>query len=238
MLYYLFGTPHARLALHKHNEDGFTRYFDAAFSDSLDCLSMDGYLLLYHGSPISWASKLERTIALSTVESEFMMGFDAYKELIWIRSVICGIGLFDNSTLPTILWGDSTSAIALARNYQFHQRTKHIELCERFITFLINKSIITVIHIPTSEILIDGVTKPFTIDRHNHQAERMGVDLNLTYHCGTCKSVSNFKHYFDTNMPAKGHVDKFTVRDKRKRVISKGLVSEESLGIEAIPGNG
>lgn len=199
---------------------------------------MDGYLLLYHSSPSFWALKLERTIALSTVEAEFMIGFHAYKELIWIRLVICGIGLFDNTTLPTILWGDGTSAIALAKNYQFHQRTKHIELCERFIPFLINKSIVMVIHIPTSEILIDRLTKPFTNDRHHHQAKRMGIDLNLIYDCGTCKSVSNSKHYFDTNISAKGHVDKFTVRDKRKRVISKGLVSEESLGIEAIPGNG
>lgn len=108
VLRYLRGTPHARLALRKHNDDGLTGYFDAAFSDSPDCRSTAGYLFLYHGSPISWASKLQRTISLSTVQAEFMAGSEAYKELIWIRSVFCGLGLFDDTTPPTILPVDNT----------------------------------------------------------------------------------------------------------------------------------
>ena len=150
VLRYLRGTPHARLTLRKHNEDGLTGYFDAAFSDSPDRRSTAGYLFLYHGSPISWASKLQRTIALSTVEAEFMAGSEACKELIWIRSVFRGLGLFDDTTPPTILRGDNTGAIALAKNPEFHQRTKHIELRERFITFLVDRSIVKVIHIPTT----------------------------------------------------------------------------------------
>ena len=129
VLRYLQVTPQARLTLRRHNDDGLTGYFDAAFSDSPDRRSTPGYLFLYHGSPISWASKLQRTIALSTIEAEFMAGSEACKELIWMRSVFRGLGLLDDTTPPTILRGDNTGPIALAKNPEFHQRTKHIELC-------------------------------------------------------------------------------------------------------------
>ena len=152
-----------------------------------------------------------------------MAGSEACKELIWIRSVFRGLGLLDDTTPPTILRGDNTGAIALAKNPEFHQRTKHIELWERFITFLVDKSIVKVIHIPTTEMLADGLTKPLSKERHHHHAERMGLDLNLLYTCGTCKSVFHSKNDFDTHIAAKGHDDEFTIGGKGKRALQESL---------------
>ena len=124
-------------------------------------------------------------------------------------------------------------------------------MCERFIAFLVDKSIVKVIHISTTEMLADGLTKPLSIERHHHHAEHMGLDLNLLYTCGTCKSVFHSKNDFDNHIAVQGHDDEFTIGGKKKRAlqenisgkkqrrsISEDLVSTEPLGTEAIQGNG
>lgn len=98
--------------------------------------------------------------------------------------------------------------------------------------------------------LADGLTMPLTKDRHHHYAERMSLDLNLSYSCGTSKSVFQSKHDFDIHITTHGHDNSFTVGGKRKRdfisgdpvsgesrkreIISEYPVSKELLGTEAI----
>ena len=216
VLRYLRGTTNARLVLAKKNEDGLIGYFDAAHGDAMDRRSTSGYLFSYCGSPISWSSKIQRTIALSTVEAEYMAGTEACKELIWIRSLYQGLRI----TLPTpiTLRGDNTGAISLSKNPEFHQRTKHIELRERFISFLVTKNIVQVIYVPTHDMLADCFTKPLTRERHHVHSEQMGLDLRVVYVCGTCRADFTSKVALDAHTTDTDHGDPFTLAGKKRKV--------------------
>ena len=97
-------------------------YSDADWAGDLDSRrSTTGYVVYASGGPISWQSKLQSTIAVSTMEAEYMAAFGAIQELIWTKGVLSEIG-FDYVG-PMILHMDSQSAMALAKNPTHHKRT-------------------------------------------------------------------------------------------------------------------
>jgi hypothetical protein len=61
---------------------------------------------------------------------------------------------------PIMLNADNTSAIALAKNPEFHTRTKHIDVAYHFQRYYIKNGLIQLHYIPTSDMVADGLTKP------------------------------------------------------------------------------
>ena len=215
VLRYLRGTAHARLIIGNRAKETLMGYFDSAHGDAVDRRSTCGYVFLLYGSLVSWSSKIQRVIALSTVEAEFMAGTEACKELIWIRSICSGFGILPQSPIAaTVLRGDNTGSIALSKNPEFHQKTKHIELRERFISFLVDKRIVEVVYVPTSNMLADGFTKPLTKDRHHLHAEKLGIDLLLTFTCANCRAEFLSKSDLDAHMVAYQHGNVYRIDEK------------------------
>ena len=102
-----------------------TGYFDNAYMDNAtDRHSTMGYIFFYSGSCVSWASKKQQTIALSTTEAEYLAGTEATKESMWIVAFLADIST--PVTTPTRLYRDNHGANALALNPTYHARTKHI----------------------------------------------------------------------------------------------------------------
>ena len=215
VLRYVRGTTHTRLILGDRQKEILTGYFDSAHGDAIDKRSTCGYAFLLYGSLVSWSSKIQWVIALSTVEAEFMAGTEACKELIWIRSICSGLGIL--STSATILRGDNTGSIALSKNPEFHQKTKHIEIRERFISFLVDKRIVEVVYVPTSDMLADGFTKPLTKDRHHMHAEKLGMDLQLTFTCANCRAEFPFKSDLDVHITENNHGQVFQIEDRKRK---------------------
>lgn len=150
-------------------------YFDAAHADTISRRSTCGYFFLWNGSPISWCSRVQRTVALSTTEAEYMSGTEATKEAIWIRgllSQICG-----DKQIRCVLRGDNQGSLALAANPVFHQRTKHIDIRQKFITEMVNKGIIAIEYVPTQLMFADGLTKPLPRETHWKHCKNMGLIL-------------------------------------------------------------
>ena len=182
---------------------------------------------------MSWASKIQRLVALSTVEAEFVAGTEACKELIWIRSVCNDFGLSGAS--DTTIWrGDNTGAIALTKNPEFHQCTKHIAIRERFIAFLVEKGIVNVIYVPTSQMLADGFTKALPKDRHHDHAEKLGIDLQLLYACANCRPQFPLKSDLDVHANLHDHGQIYRVDGKRKHSGDGRLTQEADEGSIAI----
>ena len=81
VLRYLRGTKSAYLTLGQCHPNQsvppLEGYFDAAYTDNGDKKSTGAYVFLFFGSLVSWMSKVQRTIAISTVESEFMAASEA-----------------------------------------------------------------------------------------------------------------------------------------------------------------
>lgn len=162
-----------------HQKEILHGYFDSAHGDNHDKRSTGGYVFLLYGSLISWQSKVQKVTALSTTEAEYMSATEAGRELVWIRGILQDIGRELN--LPTVLYGDNTGSNALARNPEFHQRTKHIELRQRSITSLVERRTVDVAYIPSNAMLADGLTKPLTKDRHELHWEMMGMSLHYIF---------------------------------------------------------
>jgi hypothetical protein len=139
-----------------------------------DRRSVTGYAFLLAGGAISWQSKKQRTVALSTVEAEYMALTQASKEAIWWRSTMKGLGY--DTALPTVLHCDSQGAIALAKNPAHHSRTKHIAIQYHFTRECIADRSITLSFIGTKEMAADVLTK--TLDSRTHSTAIQLLGMN------------------------------------------------------------
>ena len=83
------------------------------------------YVFTVGGTTISWISKLQQVVALSTTEAEYVAITEASKEMIWLQTFMEELGKKQEDNR---LYCDSQSAIHLAKNSAFHSRTKHIKL--------------------------------------------------------------------------------------------------------------
>ena len=84
---------------------------------------------------ISWSSRKQASIAQSTIEVEFIAVSDAYKEGVWLKTLISD--LFEGKLDSMIIHCDNQSCIKLSENSVFHDRSKHIEMKYHFIRYLV-----------------------------------------------------------------------------------------------------
>ena len=101
-------------------------YANADGNMAEDCHAILGYAFILHGGAVSWSTKQQEIISLSTTESEYITATYASKEALWLHSLI--MQLFDTPLTTTTLFSDNQSAIALTKDHQYHTRTKHIDI--------------------------------------------------------------------------------------------------------------
>jgi hypothetical protein len=77
------------------------------------------------GTTVSWISKLQKVVALSTTEAEYVAAIEASKEMIWLQRFMEELGKKQENSR---LYCDSESVIHLAKNSAFHSKTKNIQL--------------------------------------------------------------------------------------------------------------
>lgn len=144
--------------------------------------STTGYIFLLNSnnrnSIVSWNSRLQRTVALSSCEAEYMAFKDAIKERLFIRNLISEIPTLQGFISPVnTIYTDSKSAIDLTKNPVFHSRTKHIDIQYHFIREAYTNKLIDLVYIPTNKQLADPLTKPLD----NAKFNRFIVDIGLKH---------------------------------------------------------
>ena len=133
-------------------------YVDAAFGDDEGSgRSSCGYVFTLGGSAVSWASKRQPIVALSTTEAEYIGGTLAAKEAIWLRGLLVDLGIQQQQ--PTTLYNDNMGSIALAHTDEYRARTKHINIRYHFIRSCVQNGIIDYKYLETAEIPADTLTK-------------------------------------------------------------------------------
>ena len=149
-------------------------YADADWaSDTSDRKSTSGYVFLLAGGAVSWSSKKQSSVALSSTEAEYIAGAHAAKEVVWLRRLLSELGLTsDNST--TLLM-DNQSAMTIARNPEFHDRTKHIEVRYHFLRVKVENGELELEYVPTGEQVADILTKGLGREKHLKFSEGMGI---------------------------------------------------------------
>jgi len=159
ILRYLKGTSKMHLSFKRSNLtlQGFS---DADLGGDLDGRkSTTGYIFTLGGTAISWKSKLQGRVSLSTTEAEYIAISETAKEMIWLKNLLKELGKGQDE--PS-LFSDSQSAICLARNPILHSRCKHIELKYHFIRNLINDGDLILLKISGAENPADMLTKTVT----------------------------------------------------------------------------
>ncbi|MCW3101348.1 MAG: uncharacterized protein JWL77_6966, partial [Chthonomonadaceae bacterium] len=124
--------------------------------DLADRKSTTGTVIKYNDNVISWLSKKQATVALSSTEAEYMAISTAVQEVLWYRMWIKEI-LGIDITIP--LYCDNQSAIELASNDCYHSRTKHIDLRHHFVRDHVIKDHIKIQWVPTVDQEADLLTK-------------------------------------------------------------------------------
>jgi hypothetical protein len=122
---YLKGTQNHGLLYHRDGEKTIECYSDADWAGDLnDRRSTSGYVSILSGGAVSWRSKKQTNVALSTAEAEYMALASAAQEAIWLRQL--NSELNHPPSNPTVVYEDNQSAIAMTKNPKFHGRAKHI----------------------------------------------------------------------------------------------------------------
>ena len=132
-----------------------------------------GYVFTLGGGTISWSSKKQPTVTLSSTEAEYIAGAHATKEATWLRLLLTE--LEQDTSLPTILHVNNQSTIAIARNLEFHGCIKHIDVHYHYIHQVIDDGTLYLEYAPTQEQVADVLTKGLPPASHIKFTTAMGV---------------------------------------------------------------
>jgi len=176
ILRYLAGTKDHGITYSKsaaNTNNSFYGFADAAFANHDDHKSTSGYVFLASGGAITWKSKKQTTIALSSTEAEYVALSEAAREACWIRNLYEELGFPQD--LPTIIKGDNDGSIAMAKNQQFHNRSKHIAIRWHWVRDLVDEKLIDIQTCRDPQQTADVLTKALPRPKHVQHITEMGL---------------------------------------------------------------
>jgi hypothetical protein len=152
--------------------EGFS---DADWASQSHRHSISGYAFRMGKGAVTWSSKKQAVVALSSTEAEYIAQTHAAKELIWLRTFLGEINV--PITTPITLHCDNQGAIALSKDNKFHARTKHIDIRYHFIREAVENDLINMQYIPTDENVADIFTKPLPKPKFEKFVAMLGLGL-------------------------------------------------------------
>jgi len=134
-------------------------FVDADWARDLDQRrTTSGYVFNLFGGAVSWMSKKQSVVALSTTEAEYMAATHASKEAVWLQRLCSSMGLIQGAIRIDC---DSQSAIFLAKNPAYHSKTKHIDVQYHFVRDMIEDKKVLLVKVDTLKNTADALTKYF-----------------------------------------------------------------------------
>jgi hypothetical protein len=159
ILRYLKGTLFHGLHFSSQSSLTLQAYSDADWAgDPTDRRSTTGYCFLLGDSLISWRSKKQSVVARSSTEAEYRALADTTAELLWLRWLLQDLGIDCSTAVP--IHCDNRSAIQIAHNDVFHERTKHIEIDCHFVCHHLLQGTLQLRSVSSQDQLADIFTIP------------------------------------------------------------------------------
>lgn len=160
-----------------YGDGGIEVFVDASHQDCPDTLrSTSGWVVLAGGGAVNWASRRQSSPSISSCESEYKSATEAVQEAIWVVNFLGEIGLEEVDVSNGLKVNmDSQSAIRLAKNPEYHGRTKHIAARHHFIRHAVESGDTQLAWVPTKEMVTDGLIKPLPRDTFKSFRERLGI---------------------------------------------------------------
>jgi hypothetical protein len=149
-------------------------YSDADWAgDTNDRKSTTGYTFILAGGAVTWSSKKQPTVALSTTEAEYMALTQASKEAVWIKRLLEELGTHHSGAVT--INGDNQGSLSLARNAVFHARSKHIDIQHHFIREKVERNEIALEYCATKDMIADILTKALSKEQHQRLTKKLGL---------------------------------------------------------------
>lgn len=159
---YLKKTKNVKMIYSKDREDipqGTTIYVDSDWAgDKDDRKSTTGYVILLAGAPISWKSKKQRSVTLSTVEAEYMALSEVVREVTWPTNLLEEIRLQDYAAKPVNIFVDNKGA----QSNETSESSKHIDVRCHYVREKLLRGEIQLTHVDSEFNLADIFTKVLT----------------------------------------------------------------------------
>jgi hypothetical protein len=155
------------------DSSGLLGFCDADFAGDMDSRrSTTGYAFCLFGGAVSWNSRLQPTVAVSTVEAEYMAAAAAVKEALWLRVLLAELGV---PVQPLRVHCDSQGAIKLLKHPIASQRSKHIDVLYHFAREKVMAGDVEFIYIGTADMVADIFTKPLSKSKFELCKSALGV---------------------------------------------------------------
>jgi len=133
----------------------FETFVDSNWCPNFSC---SGAFFFYHGCPVHWFSKMQRSVSLSSAEAEYFGAMLAAKEVVFIRDLLVDLGVAPSGASQ--VYSDSKSAIDMSFDPVAFKKTKHIMRAGAFLRDLVAKGVLVLSHVKGAYMMADILTKP------------------------------------------------------------------------------
>lgn len=175
---YLKGTCEFGLFYQRNGGKDLIGYTDSDYANDIeDRKSTSGYVFMMSEAAISWSSKKQPVVSLSTTEAEFIAAAASSCQAVWIRRILEAVGR--NQTSPTVIYCDNSSTIKLSKNPVMHGRSKHIDVRFHFLRDLTKNETVELKHCSSQEQVADVMTKALKLEDFVRMRRKLGVVANV-----------------------------------------------------------
>ena len=175
ILRYLKSSPGRGLMFTKNQHLHIDGYTDADWAGNItDRKSTSGYFTFVGGNLVTWRSKKQKVVALSSAEAEFKGVAKRLCELLWLKRLLEEIECSSQDTMN--LFCDNKAAIAIAHNPVQHDRTKHVEVDRHFIKQKLEDKVIQFPFVKSEDQLADILTKAASSKIFHNSLDKLGID--------------------------------------------------------------
>jgi len=173
---YILKTLSYGITYDRHDTRGLYGYTDSDWAGTTlpeKSRSTSGYAFYLAGGLISWSSKRQTTVALSSTNAEYIGQANAVRHAVHLIQFLGELS--KPPTLPITIYTDNMSARALALNPEYHSKAKHIQLVFHFQREKIEDDQVKFEHVSTENQVADGFTKPLGRIKHERFVEMLGL---------------------------------------------------------------
>ncbi|XP_071741390.1 uncharacterized mitochondrial protein AtMg00810-like [Rutidosis leptorrhynchoides] len=172
LLRYLKASPGKGVYIQKSDSVTLSAYVDADWGKCLDSRkSVTGFAVFFYDSLVSWKSKKQATVSRSSTESEYRALASVTCEILWILKVLNDLNY--KNLLPVKIYCDNRSAVLLATNPVFHERSKHFEVDLHVVRQKCTSGVIEIEQIDSCDQTADIFTKGLGINQHNLLCDKL-----------------------------------------------------------------
>ena len=171
---YVSYTKSLGLTFSRQGEVRIHGYSDSDWETCVDTRrSTSGYVVKMCGAAVSWCSRRQKSVSLSSCEAEYVAACEATREVVWQLQVLDELGYPQRS--PVRIFMDSESAISLIKNPVFHDKSKHIQGKMHYVREKAADLSVTFVKVNTKLNVADSLTKGIPADKTNFCRQGMGL---------------------------------------------------------------